>query len=39
MEEKNFSSDSEMEIEYENEKQKEMLKSGEFRDILREKIT
>ena len=39
MEEKNFSSDSEMEIEYEKEKQTTMLKSDEFRDILREKIT
>ena len=39
MEDKNFSSDSDFEIEYEKEKQTEMLKSGEFRDILREKIT
>ena len=36
MEEKNFSSDSEMEIEYVNET--EMLKSGYFQDLLREKI-
>ena len=37
MEEKNFSSDSEMEMEYVNEM--EMLKSGYFRGSLREKIT
>ena len=37
MEEKNFSSDSEMEMEYVNEM--EMLKSGYFRNLLREKIT
>ena len=39
MEEKNFSSDSEIEMEFENENETEMLKSGHFRDILREKIT
>ena len=38
MEEKNFSSDSKMEIEYEYVNETEMLKSGYFRDILREKI-
>ena len=41
MEEKNFSSDSEMDMEFENENanETEMIKSGYFRDILREKIT
>ena len=38
MEEKDFSSDSKMEIEYEYVNETEMLKSGYFRDILREKI-
>ena len=37
MEEKNFSSDSEMEVEYEYVNETEMLKSGYFRDLLREK--
>ena len=39
MEEKNFSSDSEIEMELENENETEMIKSGYFRDLLREKIT
>ena len=39
MEEKDFSSDSEMDLEYENVNETEMLKSGYFRDLLREKIT
>ena len=38
MEEKDFSSGSEMEMEYENVNETEMLKSGYFRDLLREKI-
>ena len=33
MEDKNFSSDSEIEMEFENENQTEMLKSDHFRDI------
>ena len=41
MEDKNFSSDSEIEMEFENENENEteMIKSGYFRDLLREKIT
>ena len=39
MEEKDFSSDSEINLEYENVNETEMLKSGYFRDLLREKIT
>ena len=38
MEEKDFSSDSKMEIEYEYVNETEILKSGYFQDILREKI-
>ena len=38
MEEKDFSSDSEIDLEYENVNETEMLKSGYFRDLLREKI-
>ena len=39
MEEKDFSSGSEIEFENENVNETEMIKSGYFRDLLREKIT